>query len=337
MDLLLIDANNIGYASMYMPALSLLSHNGQATGGILGVLQSTIRLINKFPDTVPILLWDGHAAWRKELCPEYKENRKDEAKLAVAESWERQRAIASALFLHLGILQVRAADAEADDLAGFLARAAHVEDSGIDHVILASADTDWWQAISEKVWWFSPIKDRKVTLEDLATDAVKDGPFQSPSEYLDAKVIAGDTSDNIPGVAGVGIKTACKLLRQYGGLSGICDAVARGEAKDKRSQAIAAAQTQIARNRQIMDWTLAPPICPSSLGIARDPFDWKSFSDLAREYGLQRLLDRFGTGAAWSAWESSVPWGEAIDVITDAVLPPSTLPKTREQILEELF
>lgn len=320
LDLLLIDANNIGYASMYTPALSALSHEGRPTGGILGVVQSAIRLIQRFPGYVPILLWDGEAAWRKTLCPEYKENRKDPQKQAVADSWGRQRAMAGQLFLHLGIPQVRSSENEADDLAGFLARAAGQADSGIGSVIMVSGDTDWWQAISERASWFSPITDKAVTLANLQSDAVKDGPFLGPAEYLEAKIIAGDSSDNIPGVPGVGLKTACKLLRQHGGVEGIANAVAGGLAKDKKSQSIVAYRPQIERNRQIMDWSLAPPVPDHALGILRQPFDWREFSAIASSLGLQRLLDRLAGGSAWEQWENSVRWEMVLDAAAGAIL-----------------
>lgn len=324
MQLLLIDANNIGYASMYIPALSSLSHEGQATGGILGVIQSAMRLIQKFPGSVPFLLWDGHASWRKDILPEYKANRKDPAQQEVAQSWERQRAIASILFLHLGIPQIRAADAEADDLAGFLTRA--IDRSGqstVRRIALASGDTDWWQAISPKVTWLSPITDKLVTLDSLRSDQVKDGPFLSPDEYLEAKIIAGDSSDNIPGVSGVGLKTACKLLRQHVGTQGIIAAVEQGRAKDKRSISIAEHAERIAVNRRIMDWRHAPTIATGSWGILRSSFCMEDFRTEAQAWGLQRLLDRFGSGDAWQSWEQSIPWGDALDFVESTITEPA--------------
>ncbi len=300
--ILLIDGNNIGYASMYVPALSQLVHNGQPTGGIMGLAQSVMRITALFAGAVPVVLWDGHASWRKVLCPEYKDNRKSTPeKVAVADSWRQQQPLASALLLHMGVIQMRAVDAEADDLAGRLCMDPEaLADHGIERITMVSGDTDWWQAISEQVDWFTPITDKAMSLEMLRTDEAKDGPFVSPDEYLLAKSVAGDSSDNIPGVPGVGIATAVKLLRLHGGLDGIGRAVASGHAKDKKSAAIADLLPTIERNRQIMDWRLAPSSEPGNVGLVRDQFDPDVSQAICENFGLARLAERLSDGGRWA-------------------------------------
>ncbi|QQD72990.1 5'-3' exonuclease family protein [Acidithiobacillus ferrivorans] len=297
---LLIDGNNIGYASMYVPALSRLAHHGQPTGGVMGLAQSVMRISSLYPGAVPVVLWDGHAAWRKSLCPEYKANRKDTPeKVAVADSWRQQQPLASTLLLHMGVIQMRAVDAEADDLAGRLclneAPAAH----GIDRVTMISGDTDWWQALSPGVDWFTPITDKPMSLEMLRTAAAKDGPFAGPDEYLLAKAVAGDPSDNIPGVPGVGMATALKLLRLHGGLEGIQQAVDQGHAKDKKSVAIAAMIPAIERNLHIMDWRKAPELRPGNTGVMREDFDAPACQTFCDDLGLHRLSERLAGDASW--------------------------------------
>ena len=307
--ILLIDGNNIGYASMYVPALSRLAHNGQPTGGIMGLAQSVMRIAALYPGAVPVVLWDGHAAWRKILCPEYKDNRKSTPeKIAVADSWRQQQPLASVLLLHMGVILMRAADAEADDLAGRLCLdPCAMAENNIDRITMVSGDTDWWQAISERVDWFTPITDKAMSLDLLRTDAAKDGPFESPDEYLLAKSVAGDSSDNIPGVPGVGIATAVKLLRLHGGgctqhgLRDIEQAVMSGQAKDKKSAAIADFLPVIERNRQIMDWRMAPPSEPGSVGMVRDPFDFDVCRHICEQFGLTRLADRLSEKGEWAA------------------------------------
>jgi 5'-3' exonuclease len=287
---------------LYVPALSRLSHEGQLTGGIMGLAQSVMRIAALYPGAVPVVLWDGHAAWRKALCPEYKNNRKSTPeKIAVADSWRQQQPLASSLILHMGVIQMRAADAEADDLAGRLCMDPEVfEDYGIERITMISGDTDWWQAISERVDWFTPITDKTMTLDLLRTDAAKVGPFESPDEYLLAKSVAGDSSDNIPGVPGVGVATAVKLLRLHGGLDGIRRAVESGQAKDKKSAAIADLLSTIERNRKIMDWRLAPASEQGSVGIVRDQFDPESCQSICERFGLSRLSERLSEHGAWA-------------------------------------
>ncbi|MBU2760308.1 5'-3' exonuclease family protein [Acidithiobacillus sulfurivorans] len=299
--ILLIDGNNIGYASMYVPALSRLVHHGQPTGGIMGLAQSVMRITELYPGAIPVVLWDGHAAWRKALCPEYKDNRKSTPeKIAVADSWRQQQSLASALLLQMGVIQMRAVDAEADDLAGRLCSdPGTMVERGIERITLVSGDTDWWQAISERVDWFTPITDKTMTLDKLRTDEVKDGPFTGPEEYLLAKCIAGDSSDNIPGVPGVGIATAVKLLRLHGGLDGIEQTVSSGHAKDKKSSAIAENRALIERNRKIMDWRLAPAANPWTVGLVREPFDPEVCQRMCEDFGLARLSARLSGDGRW--------------------------------------
>lgn len=291
---------------MYVPALAHLSHDGLQTGGMLGLVQSIIRLTRLFPQAVPIVLWDGHAAWRKELCPEYKENRKDHPdKIAVAESWKAQQPWANLFLLQMGVIQMRAPDAEADDLAGRLAfPCERFPEHGITHLTLVSGDTDWWQALSARVSWFTPITNKEMSVAKLQSADAKDGPYSGPEEYLLAKAIAGDSSDNIPGVPRVGIPTALKLLRLHGGLDGISAAVSSGRAKDKASSNIAASRDLIERNQRIMDWRLAPPSSETT-GIVRLPFAAEECGDLCVHFGFERLAPRLAPGGEWDALQQS--------------------------------
>ncbi|MBN6742683.1 DNA polymerase I [Acidithiobacillus sp. MC6.1] len=314
--MMLIDGNNIGYAAMYQSALSRLAHNGRPTGGILGLAQSVMRLSALFPDAVPVVLWDGYAAWRRELCPEYKANRKDTPeKIEVAEKWRQQEPLARTLLLHLGVPQVRAADAEADDLAGRFCRSLEAEDCPVGHITLASNDRDWWQALGPLVDWFSPITDTHVTLEDMGTTKVKDGPFKNAEEYLLAKAMAGDDSDNIPGVPGVGLKTAVKLLRAHGGIDGIRSAVQSGVAKDKKSAAITELHDTILRNLRIMDWRQARDSSPGQVGMMRETFDAEAALGWCADLGMGKLGERLGDNGEWARRVRGWPVGEAMDFL----------------------
>jgi DNA polymerase-1 len=186
---------------------------------------------------------------------------------------------------------------------------------GIERITMASGDTDWWQAISEKVDWFTPITDKAMSLELLRTDAAKDGPFESPDEYLLAKSIAGDNSDNIPGVPGVGVKTAVKLLRTHGGIDGICSAVQNGSAKDKKSAAIAEQHATIQRNLRIMDWRQAPDSAQWQIGVAREPFHAAAALDWCAELGLGRLSERLSDDGAWAKRVGGWPIGIVMDFL----------------------
>lgn len=278
--ILLIDANAFGYAAMYQPNLARLSHNGQSTAAIHGLPASVFGAMKRHPGALPVLLWDGHAAWRYAICPEYKSNRSDDpAKVAIKDDYRRQSHVLRMLFADMGIPQIRCPDSEADDLAGHLCR----EIGGAADITLLTGDTDWLQAVSESVTWESR-DGRRVSIGNFTEGTEKDGGMRDPAEYILCKAIAGDTSDNIHGIDGIGTKKAKAALDKFGSLDGLCCAVESGakEASGKGIQSIAAGMDIIHRNLDLMDWSRSPPINPyTSLMMSR-----MENPDLYDEYGL---------------------------------------------------
>ena len=319
--LLVIDGNNIGYASLYVPLLAHMSHEGFPTGGILGTAQSVMRVVTRTRHTqaVPVVVWDGRAAWREALYPGYKQNRnKTPEQQAVRDSWHRQKPHAQRLLHALGVPQLRNPDAEADDLAGCLCQDAEtLARYGIDRITLVSNDQDWWQALAPHIDLFATKTQAVVTLETLSTPDVKEGPFANPEEYLTAKTWAGDKSDGIEGVPGIGLKTAVKLLQTHKTLEALCAAVASGQAVDKRSQAVAAHVDRIQCNRRLMDWRQAPPLIAGSSGLWSGAYDADSAQSLCTEFGLAQLKERLQT-AAWG--EITKTWNrEALMTLAEDV------------------
>ena len=207
----LIDGNAIGYAQQL--GMTKLSTGDQPTHAIYGFLGALRKLVIPDPSIrIPIVLWDGNASWRKEILPTYKANRKDDPKkLKLKAEYESQIGYLKELLLRLGVDQIYSPTAEADDLAGaysrWLAGKGH-------HVELVTGDQDWLQLVEPRVVWNDPIRDRRVditTFEDF-TD------YPNPRQFLAAKCLMGDTSDNIKGVGGIGKVGAKKLLDRYGSI-----------------------------------------------------------------------------------------------------------------------
>ncbi|OIQ75018.1 DNA polymerase I [mine drainage metagenome] len=202
------------------------------------------------------------------------------------------------MLLHgLGAAQARHPHAEADDLAGRIATAA--ECAGIPTRMI-TPDSDWWQAVSPMVdWQHSRDESKVITLQGLQSvtkDAPPDG-WASPVEYLQAKIIAGDTSDCIAGIPGAGLATAAKILRTApAGLDGILrgDFAAKGVVADRlRTDA---SRDLLRRNRQIMDWTCAPVHDVDQMALWAYPEDLPTLKRTAETYGLTRLAGRVKPG-----------------------------------------
>lgn len=329
-DVLLVDVNGLGYAAMYIPALSRLSFNGRATGGIHGALNSLFAAMLRQPDAVPFVLWDRPVAWRKAVLPEYKSNRSDTPeKVRIKDSYREQVPAIQLMLTALGIPQISCGEAEADDLAGVICR--HMDPSWV--IEMVSRDTDWYQAIRENVVWWSPVTRKHVDLAALADPAngLSDGHFLSPWEYLQAKALAGDTSDVIAGVEKVGLLTACKNMRAHGGtIESFWAAVDNGSLVPK-----GVVQTRLAsadsraiyqRNIRLMDWSLAPPLQTHGLALTAGEPDWAMAFDVAEEFGLSKALSQ--AKKVMAPWKDT-GWGPAVDAIDSALHPDRCLGKVR--------
>ncbi len=324
--LLVFDINSIAYAAAYQPNLAQLTHNGQPTGAIHSAVGSVLSISERYPNALPIALWDGQAGWRGQVVRDYKGNRSDTPeKIAVKETVRAQTPTIKTLIQALGVPQARHPDSEADDLAGHIARAA--QRLGVP-TRLITTDTDWWQALSDMVEWENTRDNRVIDLKGLRSvtkDAPADG-WASPQEYLQAKILAGDKSDNIPGIQGVGLATAAKLLRTApDGLEGILcgEFTAKGVVADRvRTQE---SRSMLESNRTIMDWRRAPAHDAERMALWAHPEHIGHAKDIAISHGMKRLAARLKpgmiaglsglNGPAWDAVVQALNWPGQADNI----------------------
>lgn len=284
----LIDINVLGFGAMREWAYKDLSFEGKATGAIQGTLDKFLALTAERPAYVPVVLWDDRCHWRERILPAYKRHRwETPEQLAMLESYLAQAAVVRELLGYLGIPQIFCPGFEADDLAGVIAR-----DSDPDwEIVLATSDTDWLQALRGNVVWVSPATGLHVRLADLADpDKVRGGPFLSTDHYVQAKALAGDTGDGIPGVEGVGLKTAAKILREQGSLEALWArrdggvpikgaVLQRTAGRDVRDMYY--------RNLRLIDWRLAPPL-PTDRELQYGPPDRDAYRAACAAWGVTR-------------------------------------------------
>jgi 5'-3' exonuclease len=304
-DIILHDVNALGYAAMYAPGISALNHNGFSTAALHGALSSILALLKERPGAVPFVLWDARAQWRYEACPEYKSGRNDKPeKIAIKEAYKAQAPYIRLLLSACGIPQVTCADAEADDLAGRICR--NMDPSW--KIELHTSDTDWWQALDEHVVWCSSSTKNRVSLKTLSDpeNDLEEGYFTTPQEYISAKALAGDKSDNIPGIEKVGLRTASKIIREFGGIEAFWSGVDAGTIKPNGSiqKRVASQESRdlYQRNLYIMDWTMAPEPDLASMAVtAYDP-DPDEVVSIAETFGLKKIQ-----GMVRSLWFDRLP------------------------------
>lgn len=212
--LVLIDGKSVFYRGYYaMGALS--TSDGTPTGGIYGFAAIAMEIVRQLDPTKVVVAWDSKSSTskRKEIFAEYKAGR-----VKPGDDFYVQIPYLKELVLALGWSFVECDDYEADDIIGTLALQADKE--GDWDTIIVSSDLDMLQIVDENTRMYRILKGFSK-LEEMDVPAVEEKYGIKKSQFLDLKALKGDASDNIPGVAGVGEKTAAKLLAEFGTLDGV--------------------------------------------------------------------------------------------------------------------
>ena len=214
--------------------------------------QSTVKSLAKSYDCRNIIItadW-GSSTYRKEISPEYKQNRKDkfaeqseEERIAFEEFFEEYEAALDLLEEDYPVLRYRGV--EADDVAAHLVK--HKDKYDLEYIWLISSDRDWDLLIQEKVGRFSYVTRKEVRLDNW-----KEHYEVSPEEYISMKCLTGDKGDNVPGIPGIGPKRAVQLIRDYGDAMDIYNAIPI-ESRYKYIQALNENAEQLLVNYELMD------------------------------------------------------------------------------------
>ena len=207
--LLLIDGNSIMNRGFYALPADLTNQEGLHTNALLGFLNIFFRIYEEEHPTNICVAFDVHApTFRHEQYKEYKGTRHP-----MPEELKEQMPVIKELLHTMKIPTMELAGYEADDLLGTMSRMG--ESAGMEVTIL-SGDRDLLQLATDAVMIRIPkTRAGKTTVEDYHASEVESTYGVTPVEFIEMKGLMGDTSDNIPGVPGIGPKTAEKLIRTY--------------------------------------------------------------------------------------------------------------------------
>ncbi len=212
--LVVIDGKSVFYRGYYaMPGLSMA--DGTPTGGVYGFVSLAIELIKKLEPDYVAVAWDKRGTnirKRRELYPEYKASRKP-----APDDFYQQIPILHELLDVFGWPLYEIDDYEADDIMGAFARQA--ESRGIETCLITS-DLDALQLISPMTKVYA-MKNGLRNIEEFTSEYFEQKYGIRTEQFLDLKALKGDSSDNLPGVPGIGEKTAVKLLQEYETLDGV--------------------------------------------------------------------------------------------------------------------
>src|SRR5690606_6900137 len=237
---MLIDGNSVVNRAFYaMPPLT--NSAGQHTNAVYGFMTMLLRVLEEEKPTHILVAFDaGKDTFRHESYADYKGGReKTPAELS------EQFPLLKELLQALGIAQFELEGYEADDIIGTVSRLAETEGK---EAVVVSGDKDLLQLASDRVTVLLTRKGVSET-ERFTPEAVKERYGLTPSQIIDLKGLMGDASDNIPGVPGVGEKTALKLLAEYGTVENL---LARtGELKGKLKENIEANRENALLSKQL--------------------------------------------------------------------------------------
>lgn len=206
--IVLIDGHSILNRAFYgLPDLT--NSAGRHTNAVYGFLNILFRILEEEKPQYLTVAFDLSApTFRHKMFDAYKGTRKPPAP-----EFREQVPLIKEVLQAMGVTCVQLEGYEADDLLGTIAKRS--EEKGLD-VSLVSGDRDMLQLASEKIKIRIPkTRFGKTTIEDYHTAEVKELYMVTPSEFIDVKALMGDTSDNIPGIPGVGEKTATKIIAEY--------------------------------------------------------------------------------------------------------------------------
>ncbi|MDA2990309.1 MAG: DNA polymerase I, partial [Actinomycetota bacterium] len=215
---MLLDGNSLAFRAFYaLPAENFRTKNGLTTNAVYGFTAMLINLLRDEAPTHIAAAFDvSRQTFRAERFPEYKATRS-----ATPDEFRGQIDITKEVLNALGITVLAEPGFEADDIIATLATQA--DEAGY-RVLVVTGDRDSLQLVNNDVTVLYPIKGVSV-LTRFTPEAVVEKYGLTPEQYPDFAALRGDPSDNLPGIPGVGEKTAAKWIVEYGSLENLVDNV----------------------------------------------------------------------------------------------------------------
>jgi 5'-3' exonuclease len=293
--LMLLDTASLYFRAFYGVPDSVKAPDGTPVNAVRGLLDIVARLVADFEPTALVACWDDdwRPRWRVELIPSYKAHRVAELVPGGSDVEQTPEALVAQIPVirqvlgALGIAIVGAADHEADDVIGTLATSAATP------VDIVTGDRDLFQLVDDDAGVRVIYTAKGMSQLELITDDVIVSKYGiAPQQYADFATMRGDSSDGLPGVAGVGEKTAAGLLRQFGDLDGILEA-----AQDTRTPMSSTVRARFAAASDYL------AVAPRVVAVARDldlpPID-AVIGPLEgdRLAAAQQLADTWGLGGS---------------------------------------
>ncbi|MFI5025782.1 MAG: DNA polymerase I [Solirubrobacterales bacterium] len=292
-ELFLIDGNSLAYRAFFALPESIGTSDGRPTNAIYGLASMLVKIIDEHRPAGVVVAWDAGMSGREVTYDLYKAQRKPRPDL-LREQWPHLMPLVEAF----GYTNVKVEGYEADDVIASLTRQAREE--GIP-VMVVTGDRDAYQLVGDGVRVMSTSRGITETkVYDSA--AVSERYGVAPELITDLMGLRGDTSDNIPGVPGVGEKTATQLLQQFGSLEGVLESIEEiSGAKRKQNLVEHADDARMSKQLATLHYDIDTGVDLASV-MSAEP-DRGALRDFMREFELRAVLERL---------EEALPEGDAV-------------------------
>ncbi|MGV1007303.1 MAG: DNA polymerase I [Dermatophilaceae bacterium] len=284
--LLLLDGHSLAYRAFYaLPAENFSTRTGQFTNAVYGFTSMLINVLrDEDPTHVAVAFDVSRQTFRSEAYAEYKAGR-----AATPNEFSGQLPLVREVLDALRIRYVELAGYEADDVIATLTAQALAQDL---EVVICTGDRDCFQLVSDSVTMLYPV--RGVSDVWRMTPAkVLEKYLVPPEQYSDLAALVGESSDNLPGVPGVGPKTAAKWIAQYGGLDGIVAHV--DQITGRAGVALREHLDGVLRNRRLNQLVRDLPLDVTIADVERQPWDREQVHQVFDALEFRVLRERLFT------------------------------------------
>ncbi|HEY7935021.1 MAG TPA: DNA polymerase I [Solirubrobacteraceae bacterium] len=307
--LFLIDGPSLVYRAFYALPESISTSTGVPTNAIFGFASMLVKIVSEYGVCPTVVAWDAGTSGRTEMFPEYKATRRSRPDLLKTQ-WPAMEPLVEAF----GYRNVKIGGYEADDLIASLAeRTRHAQIP----VMIVTGDRDAFQLVDEQGLVRVMATSRGITETKVYDHQAVIDRYGIPPELIpDFYGLKGDTSDNIPGIPGIGEKTASELLQRFGSLEGVLSNIAEvGGAKRKQNLTEHAEDARLSKRLATVQRDIEIDFdAAAEVSVAPDR---SRLREVFREYELRdplrRLEETFDDG------ELAAPTGPSETLITASV------------------
>ena len=279
--LFLVDGSSYIYRAYYA-LRSLSTSSGFPTNAIFGFCNMLLKVIKDHgPDHMAIVFDAKGPTFRHEMYAEYKANRP-----SMPDDLASQIPHIKKIINGFRIPVLEMAGFEADDIIGTIAK--EIEKMGID-IVIVTGDKDMFQLITDHITVLDTMKDEKYGIKEVI-----DRFGVEPHRLVDVMGLAGDTSDNIPGVPGIGEKTAVELIKKFGTMEDLFNNVSQVQGK-RRQENLLEYEEQARLSKDLATIDASVPLSYNFNDFSLSDPDTEKLKDIFKELEFNKLLKEFST------------------------------------------